>query len=83
MSDRAGRVGAGVDTDRQIEASVPAKLLGDDMGAVERALTGQSPGPLAVCSPPFGGRKRVLEQAADRLGTDLLLIHHRALNGLD
>lgn len=72
MSDRPGRGGAGADADRSTEEFAPATLLGDDVEAFERVLAGESPGPLAVCSPPFGGRELVLEHAADRLGTDLL-----------
>lgn len=74
MNDTPGRVGAGADTDRQAGAFAPATLLGDDVEVLERVLTGQSPGPLAVCGPPFGGRERVLEHAADRLGTGLIRI---------
>lgn len=72
MSNSPDRGDFGVDTDRQTRTNAPATLLGDDMEAFERVLTAQSPGPLAVVSPPFGGRERVLEHAADRLGTDLL-----------
>ena len=47
-------------------------LLGDDWEAVDALLTGDDSGPLAVCSAPFGGRKQVLEHAADEIGTDIL-----------
>ncbi|MFB6304742.1 MAG: hypothetical protein ABEH47_06215 [Haloferacaceae archaeon] len=72
MSDGPGRASSGADADGGTEAPAPAALLGDDVETLERVLTGRSPGPLAVCSPPFGGRERVLEHTADRLGTDLL-----------
>ncbi|MFB6301736.1 MAG: hypothetical protein ABEH78_02570 [Haloferacaceae archaeon] len=72
MSDSRGRVDAGADAERRDGASVPTGLLGEGVETFERVLTGRSPGPLAVCGPPFGGRERVLERAADRLGTDLL-----------
>ena len=72
MSDRSERTRSGPGTDNPGEASDPTAPLGEDVETLERVLTGRSPAPLAVCSPPFGGRERVLEHAADRLGTDLL-----------
>lgn len=71
MGDRPER-GEPAATDRPAGEPDPSTLLGDDAAAFERVLAGGSPGPLAVCGPPFGGRDRVLERAADRLGTDLL-----------
>ena len=72
MSDRSERTRSGPGTDNPGEASDPTASLGEDVETLEQVLTGPSPAPLAVCSPPFGGRERVLEHAADRLGTDLL-----------
>lgn len=72
MSDRPARVDTAGESARTDDGSSPATLLGEDVETYENVLTGHSPGPLAVCSPPFGGRDRVLERAADRLGTDLL-----------
>ncbi|WP_178915597.1 hypothetical protein [Natronomonas gomsonensis] len=42
-------------------------LLGNDEEPLERALDGQTSGPLAVLGSPFGGRETVLARAADRL----------------
>lgn len=56
------------DTDQRPEESVdPATLLGDDHEAFEAVLAGDSTGPLAVVGPPYSGRGRVLDAAADRL----------------
>ncbi|MFB6220607.1 MAG: hypothetical protein ABEH90_04130 [Halolamina sp.] len=74
MSSSSGRGAASADADGGSERFAPATLLGDDVEAFERVLAGQSPGPLAVCSAPFGGRYSVLEHAADQLGVDLLCL---------
>lgn len=69
MSDSSGRVETGANATADGTAQIES-LLGDDAEPFEEVLTGQSPGPLAVCGPPFGGREQVLEHAADRLGID-------------
>lgn len=72
MGERPGRAGDDVNAPADSETATTETLLGDDVATYEAVVNGEASGPLAVCSPPFGGRERVLERAADRLGTDVL-----------
>lgn len=56
------------DADQRPEDGIDAAtLLGDDHEPFEAVLAGDSTGPLAVVGPPYSGRSRVLDTAADRL----------------
>ncbi len=71
MSGSPGSEATGADPDESAEPSAPRVLL-DDVEAYERAISDDATGQLAVCSPPFGGRDAILEDAAERLGTTVL-----------
>lgn len=50
------------------DVAVPVEtLLGADSDRFEALLAGEQPGPVAVVGPPYGGRERLLDAAADRL----------------